>query len=701
MKRTPIARPGLSDDQKQRIVKQLERERALNVGRTIARIVRHVDPPPAVLRERTRLENNFPNWLRFHGGEAFSSPWSADHEKILQRVEKATNAGGLFTLAMPRGHGKSTIIKWTAIYALLTGRRKYVVVVAATADLAQGIVDFVRQQIMESNTLHRHYPHVTEYARATGGKGLKARYQLRADMKTSGIHWSKSTLVLPEVTNEGQVLANGSKVDGKHAELYPAAGAILEAHGLTGAIRGKWRDSRTGRVWRPDFAIIDDPQTRESAESVAQSGQRERIVTGDVLGLAGHNRRIAAVMPVTVIQNGDFASRFLDHELHPEWQGIITKLVNVWPTAQKTLWAKYAEIYRREASEGRGLECATAFYLEHRAAMDAGAQVAWEYRVRDGEISALQTAENLLLEMGTQFWAEMQNEPQRFDSSVYSLDAKQVQQHVGKLPRLVVSDQARILVAGCDINRAGLHWVVASFTQNMTGQVVAYGRWPESGDVWQENAPEGERKSALYLALVNLGKYLQALPFTRFGKRVSPSRLLVDRGFEPETVQAFCAQSSFRFKVLAARGYAGHKYMVRKQTLVGAPFEQAHMTEASSGQFIAWNADYWREVMQRAWLGEVGTPGGIVLYTSDMRDHVQFSNHITAERLRQKYQTDAGVRWEWTWLGGTDRRQPNDWADALNECYVAAASLGLTSQGTKIATKQRRREIRKCKVLPT
>jgi len=317
--------PRLSDTDRAAVTQSVKHARLVEASRKLARIVKHADPDPATKRARTRLEKSLTAWIRHHGGEAFDQPFSTDHERVIAKIERAINKGGTFALAMPRGHGKSTILKWATLYCLLTGRRQYVVVVAATAEMAQAVVDFVRQQIQESESLHAHYPHVTTYARATDGKAIKARYQLRADGKTSGIHWSKTALVLPEVVAP----------DGKG---YPSNGAILEGHGLTGAIRGKWRDTKTGKVLRPDFVLLDDPQTRESAESESQCNMRERIITGDVLGLAGPRKKIAAVMPCTIVQPGDLAARFLDHQKHPEWSGETCRLVETWPDEQDGLW---------------------------------------------------------------------------------------------------------------------------------------------------------------------------------------------------------------------------------------------------------------------------------------------------------------------------------------------------------------------------
>jgi len=654
----------LTNTDRAAIKQNIKHTRLVDASRRLARIVKHTDPAPAVKAQRTRLEKLLPRWLRHHGGEAFISPWSKDHLRIMSKIGMAINKGGMFALAAPRGHGKSTILKWVTAYVLLTGMRKYVVVIAATAELAQAIVDFVRQQIIESDTLHAHYPHVTTYARATDGKAIKARYQLRADGKASGILWSKTTLVFPEVLT----------ADGKN---YPSNGAILEVHGLTGAIRGKWKDTKTGKVLRPDFVIMDDPQTRESAESPSQCAMRERIITGDVLGLGGPKKRIAAVMPCTIIRKGDLADRFLDHKQHPEWQGETCRMVEKWPDEQDGLWKEYENIYREEAGEGRGWDKATAFYKTNRVKMDAGSIVSWKHRVRDGEVSALQTAENLLIETGPQFWAEYQNDPKDLIAASYRLESKQIQNHQAPWDRGVIPNQSRIVIASVDINRVGLHWVMVGFDQQMSAHVCTYGRWPEGGEVWPENAPELARKQGIFTALTGLAKHIATIPISRAGQRVRPSMLLVDRGYEPEAVHKFCQQGSFPFRLIPCRGYAALKYGPRKATLVGKPFENGHVTESNLGQFIAFNADAIREIMQRAWLGDAGIPGGATLYKSDPRQHVSFSDHLCAEKLRQKYQTDAGMRWEWAHEPGVQW----DWGDAMSMAYVGAAQAGLNTQG--------------------
>ena len=114
------------------------------------------------------------------------------------------------------------------MYAMLPGRRKFIVFVAAAGELSLESLEFIKLQLTENNRIERDYPHVASYAIATGGKAIKANYQLRSDGRPSGIEWSKSSIVLPSVVDE----------KGKD---YRSNGAVFECYGITGSIRGRTR----------------------------------------------------------------------------------------------------------------------------------------------------------------------------------------------------------------------------------------------------------------------------------------------------------------------------------------------------------------------------------------------------------------------------------------------------------------------------
>ena len=84
-----------------------------------------------------------------------------------------------------------------------------------------------------------------------------------------------------------------------------------------------------------------DPQTDESARSLSQCANREAILAGAVLGLAGPGKKISGIMPCTVIRPDDMADNILDRDKHPEWNGERTKMVYAFPADEK-LWDEYA-----------------------------------------------------------------------------------------------------------------------------------------------------------------------------------------------------------------------------------------------------------------------------------------------------------------------------------------------------------------------
>ena len=159
-----------------------------------------------------------------------------------------------------------------------------------------------------------------------------------------------------------RILWTADKVVMPTVPVAPSSGAILVVTGLQGGnTRGQKHKLADGHVVRPDLAVIDDPQTTESAWSESQSARREALLAGDVLGMAGPGKKIAAILCPTVIRPGDMANNILNRDKHPEWQGERTRLIYAFPTNEK-LWDEYAKL-RAESlkADGDGHE-ATEFY---------------------------------------------------------------------------------------------------------------------------------------------------------------------------------------------------------------------------------------------------------------------------------------------------------------------------------------------------
>jgi hypothetical protein len=260
--------------------------------------------------------------------ERFTKPFCPDHLKVIDRIETAVLEGGLFAMAMPRGSGKTTICECGVLWAVLGGHKHFAMLIGSNEKHATDMLANIRIDLETNDLLNEDFGEVTFYIRALEGQTKRCMGQT-SNGELTRIEINKKTIILPTIPGSA------------------ASGGIIKTTGLTGGVRGA-----KVRSARPDLVILDDPQTDGSAKSPSQCATREAIIAGAVLGLAGPGKQISCVMPCTVIRKGDLSDRFLDHELHPQWNGEITKMVYAFPTNQK-LWDKYADL----RIEGMKAEC--------------------------------------------------------------------------------------------------------------------------------------------------------------------------------------------------------------------------------------------------------------------------------------------------------------------------------------------------------
>jgi hypothetical protein len=322
------------------------------------------------------------------------------------------------------------------------------------------MLESVKTELDGNDLLLEDFPEVVYPIQCLDGIANRCSGQLYKENRTH-IGWTAREVVLPTIPGSN------------------ASGAIIKVAGITGRIRGMKFKRADGHSVRPSLVVLDDPQTDESARSISQCATRESILAGAVLGLAGPGKKIAGVMPCTVIRPDDMADRILDRDKHPQWQGERTKMVYSFP-ADEALWAKYAEIRSEGLRAERGLADATEFYGQHREEMDAGAAIAWPERYNYDELSAVQHAMNLRLQDERAFWAEYQNEPLPEETvQDNELTTDQVAAKVNRLQRGDVPVGCNHLTMFVDVQAALLFYVVAAWEDDFTGYVIDYGTHPD------------------------------------------------------------------------------------------------------------------------------------------------------------------------------------------------------------------------------
>jgi hypothetical protein len=424
-------------------------------GRDIGKLPPVVDPA-----RREACRRNFRLFCETYFAGTFCIAWSEDHLRVIATIERVILEGGTLALAMPRGTGKTSLIIAATMWSISYGHRRFVAAIAATATDAEKMLDSIKAFVELEEPYGDDFPEVCFAVRALEGINNRAAGQLLEGERTR-IKWTGQHLVFPSVANAA------------------SSGSVIRVAGITGAIRGMQSRAPDGSVIRPDLALLDDPQTDESAWSMTETAKRERTVKGSVMGLAGPGKKIAAFMSCTVVAPDDLAARFLDRALHPDWQGEKTKLLYDLPT-RLDLWTTYKDLRDESLRAGEGIKRATEFYAANREAMDAGARAAWPERFEPDQISAIQYAMDLRAKDEGVFLAEYQNEPKRAEiEGIEALKAADVSARVTGVPRGIVPDWADLVSAFVDVQQDVLFWMVVAWNREMRGHVVDYGAWPE------------------------------------------------------------------------------------------------------------------------------------------------------------------------------------------------------------------------------
>lgn len=99
---------------------------------------------------------------------------------------------------------------------------------------------------------------------------------------------------------------------------------------------------------------------------------------------------------------------------------------------------------------------------------------------------------------------------------------------------------------------------------------------------------------------------------------------------------------------------------------------EEHVKNGAGQKYVFFDADFYKEVAQRAFLSQVGASGSCSLYEGTKDEHTEFAIQVCNERLRF-VQHRAG-RDFYTWA----TKEPHDYLDCMAMCHAVAASQGMT-----------------------
>ena len=615
-------------------------------------------PPPANAERRGACESNLIAFGKHYGQLFLENPPSTKMEDFITHLQSSIEGTGLTHVRWPRGKGKTTWCKLAVLWAVLYGKRKYIVVLSATQDDADSIIKELWEALETDENLLEDFPEACIPICA-----LEGRMQRRASQtyqptgKRTRIEFSKEQIDLPSI-------------DG-----YPCCGARIISRGITASIRGLVK-----KKVRPDFVLIDDIQTNETARSASIISDYEKKICSSIMGLGGHTKTLSMAMTSTPICAGDLSDIFAGDK-HPEWKTFTSRLFDKFPACFETdndLWKEYHSLRDYDVTYSTGYANCNAFYLKHRAEMDAGAVVIDDNGYdRENEYSAIQHGMNKLFGCGRDaFMAEYQMQPVR-QSGLYELTTNIVMNACNGVGNWEVPHECRTVVAAIDVmNEDGLQWVICAFGRDRVAAVIGYGRYPANGKpLWRKNAPPPEQHTLLHKALTALCIDFAVKKFKRAdGGFATIDAVGIDVGWHTQTIHKFCRQNQKLFKRLECmKGVGCEKFKPRydngkhkSHALIADDW--AYTTEVDGRVTLMFHSDFWLELAQRAWMNAPLQSGSLSLFGSAPHIHHQFATQICSVRLVEKDENRSGLK-IWRWEKPTGK---NHLSDCVKMCYVLA-----------------------------
>jgi hypothetical protein len=393
------------------------------------------------------------------------------------------------------------------------------------------------------------------------------------------------------------------------------------------------------------------------------------------------------------------------------------------------LWNEYARLRLTGLQQDGDHAEATKFYQQHRAAMDDGFICSWSERYnknpalgRNVEISAQQHAMNLRLDNPAHVRQRV-SEPaagevgHQLGRGVAGTDCRRT----SAIQRLEIPSWCEIITTFIDIQDEVLFHATLACGTDYTGVITDYGTFPDFAghryftkaqtESWaqlsrqyfaahpseQQMAQQQGRRlkapfeSKIHFALEQLAEQLLARKFRRDdGTEMLTSRLGIDANWGKTTdlVKRFCRYSGDRRLTPMHGRFVGAttKPFDEWQRREGWLFEdQIHtgvekvswvIPAATTGiRHVLVDTNHYKTFLHNRLAAPLGTPGSIVLFQAEPKDHEMFSQHLGGSERPEPVTAKGRTVDEWSELPS---RYDNDWLDCSwcrHGCILCLASI--------------------------
>ena len=691
--------------------KQDNREAAAAVSREKSRGVREIGELPDVENPARRLKamTDFRFFCESYFPNRFYLESSPSQIEVMADISGVIQDGGLMALAMPRGSGKTMMCECGVLWGVFFGYHPMAALIGQSGEAAEEMIESVKAELQGNDKIAADFPDLSFPIIKLDGIANRAKGQIYHDAHT-WIEWKRKIVVFPAVRPVGwkdhEIKSQFLRPDG----YTLASGCCIRVTSVEGRLRGmKHTRVSDGFVLRPSLLVLDDPQTDTSARSPIEIEKRTTNITKGAMGMAGPDKKLAGLMPCTVIQPDDLAERFLDRKKNPEWRGKKFKFFYEFPNNME-MWEKYRKLRLKSMEDHGDISQATAFYKARRDQMDAGASVYWDQRFVKGEISAIQHGMNVLFKNEEMFWSEYQNEPLPDNvEKGNSLSVDEVTQKLNGFNRRAVPAAANTLTMYIDVQQDLLYYVIAAWEENFTGYVIDYGAYPDQKSTYFTlseakktlmSVSKAQLEGAIYAGLEKLAGDALAKDWIRDdGAAIKLNRCVIDANWHQSTdvVYRFCRQSVHAAILLPSHGrYVGpsHKPMMeyRKKPgdRVGLNWRIPKTPGRHNVRYLLYDTNFWKSFLRTRFQTPTGDSGSLTLYGRNSTRHRMLADHVTAEYM---IRTEGRGRTVDEWKLRPSRPD-NHLLDCLVGCHVAAAVGGISLDENKTACRAPKKKVK-------
>ena len=623
-------------------------------------------------------------------------PFCDEQKQVADNLQEAILNTGQIVHALPRGFAKTAITARAALWALLYGHARYVIVYSASKPLATKIIEGIKIELRTNAKLFSIFPGPCLCFRKLENISNRARTQTYQD-KPTAIEWKADRVRMPTLPD------------------FVGSGAVLESKAIKAA-RGAFETKEDGAIDRPDVVLFDDPQDDESASNPDTVDKICKLIENAIMG-GGHDGGIAAVINITPNAEDDVAERYLNNE---DWVRVRFRMLRSMPT-NRDLWDKYATILRdfvatSMRSKQLARERALKYYRRHRKQMDAGAAATWDWcyawqpsKKKRCEISAVQHAMNLLIERGQDtFERECQCNVVDEDNEQRQLNWKAIYRKTVDLEPDVCQAGASLILGHVDVHDTVLNATMISFTDEFGAHVARFQvfpkqkainfRWAKAKVKLMDVAPPGsDETGAIVHGLLELTNELIETPWeTEEGEGVPVGGVGIDVGYNGKAVRQAIRKSKYKAllfpmkgKGLRAKDRPISEWNLAEGSKRGDEWLYGRPAKKLMKQFLV-DSNEWKSFAAEAWRLPITHRHSMTLHSGTMAELKMFCQQASAERSkRQVNESDNRTVDEWEL---PPAKPDNHFADNVYNACVLANYRGIVRDG--ITTKRRRRRRR-------